>query len=45
VGLLHAGLDAARPDATHVIHSLDYAQSAMWFLGRLLAGHVTARDA
>lgn len=43
-GLLHAGLDAARPDATHVNHSLDYMQSAMWFLGRILAGHVTARD-
>jgi aminoglycoside phosphotransferase (APT) family kinase protein len=44
-GLLHAGLDAARPGATHVNHSLDYTESAMWFLGRLLAGHVTARDA
>ncbi|MFC8796857.1 phosphotransferase [Streptomyces griseoincarnatus] len=43
-GLLHAGLDAARPDATHVNHSFDYAQSATWFLGRILAGHVTARD-
>lgn len=43
--LLHAGLDAARPDVTHVNHSLDYAESARWFLGRILAGHVTARDA
>lgn len=44
-GLLHAGLDAACLDATHVNHSLDYAGSARWILGRLLAGHVTARDA
>jgi Ser/Thr protein kinase RdoA (MazF antagonist) len=43
--LLHAGLDAARPDVEHVNHSLDYAESARWFLGRILAGHVTARDA
>ncbi|WP_164545216.1 phosphotransferase [Antribacter gilvus] len=43
--LAHAALDAARPEAVHVNHSLDYVKEAMWFLGRILAGHVTARDA
>ena len=44
-GLLHAGLDAARSDAAHVNHALDYHESALHFMGRLRAGLVTAYDA
>jgi len=43
-GLLHAGLDAAQPDAAHVNHTLDYHASALRFLERLRAGSVTAYD-
>lgn len=41
-GLLHAGLDAAAPEAVHANHCLDYTATAMWFYDRLRAGHVTA---